>query len=521
MILVHPARYRAGTWSADGGASPAGISAGGRGFVKKGKVTLSIAYTVSGSGAFDNSEKIFLERMGRAAEAEAAAVLASIRIVKDGAVTLVPYSGPALDGSDVPVVRVSPETYAARVGAVVPLKARVEGARPEDAPVVFEWAGTTDASGDRATLVPATPGTYTVTCRATGGDGVIGSASAVVEVRPIAVSIRTRVPEARRFRLNYPASLLVDVSDPDSPLRDPAFFFHWEPDDLSFWPQDSAATHTDIALQRPEQVTVRVSVRMRIAGRVQTLATSPPITLEWVTPEEREQRPAPKPPGTPAPPEPTKLGARPSPAGRWQYRSGGFSDTHVLRPDGRAESPRAKQPGSWTLANGRLTVRWSNPDGAWINEYSYDPTSQVLDGVTVSPSGGQTSCSLTFLETPADAPGSPGPATGPGTPAPPGVSGLWRTNQGNATLVQAGAAVTGRYDMDNGEIIGTMSGNVLEGFWIEDASGTRCQAPKNGRYFWGWIRWTFSDDAFTGEYGWCDRRDEKASWTGTRGRQAP
>lgn len=100
------------------------------------------------------------------------------------------------------------------------------------------------------------------------------------------------------------------------------------------------------------------------------------------------------------------------------------------------------------------------------------------------------------------------------------ISGRWKTSEGEMTLVQQGASVTGRYSSDNGEIAGQMSGNVLEGWWIEDSANERCATAKNGRHHWGRIRYVFDGGKFTGQWSYCDK-PLGGGWSGERIGAAP
>ncbi|OQA74206.1 MAG: hypothetical protein BWY31_04797 [Lentisphaerae bacterium ADurb.Bin242] len=96
------------------------------------------------------------------------------------------------------------------------------------------------------------------------------------------------------------------------------------------------------------------------------------------------------------------------------------------------------------------------------------------------------------------------------------VSGSWKTNNGDIQLWQTGNQVTGAYQpQEHGEINGTLSGNTMSGFWIEDMSNTKCPYAKNGRYYWGKLRFVFDGSRFNGQWGYCDAEPNQ-SWTGTR-----
>ncbi len=103
------------------------------------------------------------------------------------------------------------------------------------------------------------------------------------------------------------------------------------------------------------------------------------------------------------------------------------------------------------------------------------------------------------------------------------AAGNWKTSEGSLTLNQNGRSVTGSYSSDGGEIVGEMNGDVLDGYWIENGSSQRCATPKNGRYFWGRIHWTFSDGQFTGTWSYCDNpvTGSSGNWTGERIGAAP
>jgi hypothetical protein len=102
------------------------------------------------------------------------------------------------------------------------------------------------------------------------------------------------------------------------------------------------------------------------------------------------------------------------------------------------------------------------------------------------------------------------------------VAGKWKTSEGELTLNQSGNRITGKYTNDGGEIVGEMRGIVLEGFWIENGSSQRCASPKNGRHYWGRIRWSFEADRFAGAWSYCeDSPPEKGNtWNGDRIGQA-
>jgi hypothetical protein len=105
--------------------------------------------------------------------------------------------------------------------------------------------------------------------------------------------------------------------------------------------------------------------------------------------------------------------------------------------------------------------------------------------------------------------------------APLDVGASWQTTFGQVTLEQDGTTVRGTYDPgQQGRLAGTFEGKVLKGYWSEMESIRECATERLGTRYWGRIRWTFSDGAFTGTYGYCEE-EPTSSWTGTRVGAAP
>jgi hypothetical protein len=96
------------------------------------------------------------------------------------------------------------------------------------------------------------------------------------------------------------------------------------------------------------------------------------------------------------------------------------------------------------------------------------------------------------------------------------VSGLWDTDWEPLTLKQSGNKIEGEYpEMDNGEVFGTIDGNVFDGFWIEDMANERCSEPLRGRYYWGKFKMVFEGEKFKAKWGYCHDGTLTRSWTGT------
>lgn len=84
------------------------------------------------------------------------------------------------------------------------------------------------------------------------------------------------------------------------------------------------------------------------------------------------------------------------------------------------------------------------------------------------------------------------------------VAGVWKFNWGDLNLQQNGNQVSGTYTEDGGQVGGTMTGNVFNGYWSETVSDKRCAMPLNGRYHWGRMQLQFTNGGFVGKWGYCN-----------------
>lgn len=171
--------------------------------------------------------------------------------------------------------------------------------------------------------------------------------------------------------------------------------------------------------------------------------------------------------------------------GEWHYLKGQSGGTLPFKVPGK--------PGAYEF---RLFLNW--PAGGY-RDVARSPLIQVGDGA------------------------KPNPVAEASNAFPAQVGGRWKTSEGELTLEQTGQQVGGHYSKDGGEIVGVIDGNVLEGWWIENASGQRCATARNGRHHWGRVRWTFEGDRFTGAWSYCDKPvpDSGHRWTGERIGLAP
>lgn len=97
------------------------------------------------------------------------------------------------------------------------------------------------------------------------------------------------------------------------------------------------------------------------------------------------------------------------------------------------------------------------------------------------------------------------------------VTGIWNSSEGSITFQQSVSNVSATYTQDNGAIEGIISNNILAGYWIENSSASRCSFPRNGRNYWGRVRFVFNGSSFRGLWSYCDNEPKRA-WTGSRRR---
>lgn len=76
-------------------------------------------------------------------------------------------------------------------------------------------------------------------------------------------------------------------------------------------------------------------------------------------------------------------------------------------------------------------------------------------------------------------------------------------------------AATGRYEYGGGRIEGTLSGNVLTGYWLQEDSPLNCGVQRSGTPHFGRFTFTFNSDrtAFTGLWSDCEDAPSK-TWNG-------
>ncbi|MBE9223317.1 hypothetical protein IQ215_11470 [Cyanobacterium stanieri LEGE 03274] len=95
--------------------------------------------------------------------------------------------------------------------------------------------------------------------------------------------------------------------------------------------------------------------------------------------------------------------------------------------------------------------------------------------------------------------------------------GRWNTSEGTMNLSQSGNMVQGSYSQDNGRIRGQVTGNTLNGYWIENGSAQRCSRAMDGSFHWGRISYKMNANRseFEGLWSYCDG-EPNSGWNGSK-----
>ena len=66
-------------------------------------------------------------------------------------------------------------------------------------------------------------------------------------------------------------------------------------------------------------------------------------------------------------------------------------------------------------------------------------------------------------------------------------------------------------------IFGTISGQQLDGYWVNDISAVACDTQRDGSVYWGFVEFTFDPalEHFDGLWQYCEEEPAFA-WSGDR-----
>ncbi|MCX6543211.1 MAG: BatD family protein [Acidobacteria bacterium] len=280
-----------GGWS-DGGFRADAVIAGGRGWLIKGRHTVEVAYSVSGSGCWTNVDQAFLMSQASAAQADAKSIVASLTLVEKGSFTKVPYTGPKLDGSDMPKVTLSPPALETlKVGDTVKVSVVVENAKPEDRPFRYGWAGDiegkpgTSTGSATITIRPKKPGRYPLSVSVDGARYTLGSASLEYEVADLKAEITQQSPATRSVAVGASVTFSARLVSSGVPITG-SYIYRWQPTpEVAFQPGEGPATQTKAVFSRPGVTKVWVQILEKKGTVLTTLAESNQLEIEVVNPE--------------------------------------------------------------------------------------------------------------------------------------------------------------------------------------------------------------------------------------------
>ena len=289
LMLESTMRYLRGGWSGDG-YRDSGVEAFAHAFVTKGGRTIELTYSVGSGGCWDNSQRAFQESQTAAARAEAQAILAGIRLSETPALVQVPYTGPKLDGSDLPVVRLRPEKIPVlKIGEMFTVEAVVENANSEDSPFSYEWTGTHGNADDLksavATIMPSAAGKFSVVVAVGGARHHLGSAALEYTVADYKVHIERVPADAGPVSVGTKVGLTARLTVDGQPAQGD-FIYRWQPHpEASFDRLDAAEPDVRAVFHAPGRTGVWVQVLERREGREITVAESARLEIEVVAPK--------------------------------------------------------------------------------------------------------------------------------------------------------------------------------------------------------------------------------------------
>jgi len=285
FLLETRMRFARGGWS-HSGYRDSGTSAYGHGWVTSEGRTFEVSYRIGSSGCWDNSQRPFQESQTLAALREAQAILAGLRLVPEPGVTQVPYTGPKLDGSDLPVVRLDPpELGRLNVGDTVVVRAVVENLSPDDRPLRFEWTGEHEGGGGEVLIRATESGTFSLALAVQGAQYALGSASLTYEVADYKASV-VRLPRHATgpVYIGARAGFTAELTSGGQPVSGP-FVFRWQPHpEVEFDRLDSNTPDVNAVFARPGTHLVWVQVLQQRGDVLSSVAESPQIQVEVLAP---------------------------------------------------------------------------------------------------------------------------------------------------------------------------------------------------------------------------------------------
>ncbi len=97
-----------------------------------------------------------------------------------------------------------------------------------------------------------------------------------------------------------------------------------------------------------------------------------------------------------------------------------------------------------------------------------------------------------------------------------GLRGSWTTEFGTTMVIEQNNPFRARFNLKDGRMVGTLQDGTMDGLWIQSSSKSKCPEEREGSFYWGKIRLTFSGNTYTGSWGYCDEEASKTMKPGKR-----
>ncbi|MEQ1606098.1 MAG: tetratricopeptide repeat protein [Pyrinomonadaceae bacterium] len=269
-----------------------GVQAYGRGWAIKGRDVVEVGYNAGGSGCWTNVDRGFLEAHTASAQSEAIGIVNSLALVEKGEFKKIPYTGPKLDGSDLPKVTFSPPSLEKlKVGESARVTVMVENAKAEDSPFKYGWGGVfegkPETSRDVATVTvkAAKPGKFPLSVGVEGNRYFLGSAYLEYEVADYKAIIKQDKPNTRKVAVGTPVIFSAQVLSSGAPATG-NFVYQWQPNpEVTFDPVEGPKNTAIATFNRPGLTKVWVEVFEKKGQVLVPLAEADQIEVEVVNPD--------------------------------------------------------------------------------------------------------------------------------------------------------------------------------------------------------------------------------------------
>lgn len=273
-----------------------GVQAYGRGWAIKGRDVVEVSYNAGGSGCWTNVDRGFLEAHTASAQSEAIGIVNSLALVVKGEFKKIPYTGPKLDGSDLPKVTFSPPSLEKlKVGESARVTVMVENAKAEDSPFKYGWGGVFEGSPETSRAVATVtvkgvkPGKFPLSVGVEGQRYFLGSAYLEYEVADYKAFIKQEKPNTRKVALGTPVTFSAQILSSGSPATG-SFVYQWQPNpEVTFDPVEGPKNTAVATFNRPGLTKVWVTVFEKKGQVLVPLAEADQIEVEVVNPDLKLQ----------------------------------------------------------------------------------------------------------------------------------------------------------------------------------------------------------------------------------------